>query len=132
MQIEVMNFWILRLGVVALALSTGTSTTRAQEVVPDDAKASRRSATSVAGPTETGFLLPNGWHLTPAGRHIETNDLVLNMLPLSDGRRALASCDGFNEHYLGVFDLSSGTPVLRSEIPKWARVIEQSGAKAQR
>jgi hypothetical protein len=27
------------------------------------------------GPTKDGFLLPNGWHLTPVGRHVEITDL---------------------------------------------------------
>ncbi len=108
MQIDVIKWLSLRLCLGALALSAVATITRAQEVSPDRPNASRKSATSVAGPTDTGFLLPNGWHLTPAGRHIETNDLVLNMIPLSDGRRALATCDGFNEHYLGLFDLTNG------------------------
>jgi hypothetical protein len=60
------------------------------------------------GPTETGFLLPNGWHLTPAGRQIETGDLVLNIRPLADGKRALVTCDGFNEHRLMLVDLDAG------------------------
>ena len=60
------------------------------------------------GPTETGFLLPNGWHLTPAGRQIETGDLVLNIRPLTDGKRALVTCDGFNEHRLMLVDLDAG------------------------
>ena len=34
--------------------------------------------TRTAGPTATGFLLPNGWHLTPAGKHLVTTDLPLN------------------------------------------------------
>ncbi len=97
-----------RLCITAAALSAVVSIAHAQEASPSATKVSPRAATSVAGPTDTGFLLPNGWHLTPAGRHIETNDLVLNMIPLSDGRRALASCDGFNEHYLGLFDLANG------------------------
>ena len=37
------------------------------------------------GPTKDGFLLPNGWHLTPAGKHITTTDLPLNIVPLKDG-----------------------------------------------
>ena len=61
-----------------------------------------------AGPTETGFLLPSGWHLTPAGRHVETNDLLLNILPLQDSRRAIIATSGFNEHNLALVDLQSG------------------------
>lgn len=38
------------------------------------------------GPTETGYLLPNGWHLTPVGKHLVTTDLPLNIVPLKDGK----------------------------------------------
>ena len=31
------------------------------------------------GPTENGFLLPNGWHITPVGQQVETADLPLNI-----------------------------------------------------
>jgi YVTN family beta-propeller protein len=57
------------------------------------------------GPTEKGFLLPNGWHLTPAGQQIETSDLPLNIVPLADGRHVLMACSGFNRHELLVIDL---------------------------
>ena len=107
MQIKMTSLFLRRC-VFALILSAITSVTAAQDSSPASGNDPQRPSTSVAGPTDTGFLLPNGWHLTPAGRHIETSDLVLNMIPLSDGRRALATCDGFNEHYLGVFDLASG------------------------
>src|SRR5262245_53823953 len=61
-----------------------------------------------AGPTETGFLLPNGWHLTPAGKHVETTDLPLNILPLKDGKHAVVTTNGFNQHTLYLIDLTSG------------------------
>ena len=68
---------------------------------------------TIPGPTKDGFLLPNGWHISPAGRQIKMNDLVLNIHCLKDGKHALATCDGFNEHYLGVFDLESGSIVSK-------------------
>lgn len=68
---------------------------------------------TIPGPTKNGFLLPNGWHLTPAGRHVKMNDLVLNIHCLNDGKHAIATCDGFNEHYLGVVDLELGSIVAK-------------------
>ena len=59
------------------------------------------------GPTATGFLLPNGWHLTPAGKHVETADLPLNILPLKDGKHALVATSGFNAHNLYLIDLAA-------------------------
>ncbi len=65
---------------------------------------------TVAGPTETGYLLPNGWHLTPAGRHFITTDLPLNIIPLKDGKHALVATSGYNRHELTLVDLSGSEP----------------------
>src|SRR3954454_21497853 len=60
------------------------------------------------GPTATGFLLPNGWHLTPVGRHVEITDMPLNIRPLKDGKRALVTTNGYNRHDLSLIDLEAG------------------------
>jgi YVTN family beta-propeller protein len=64
-----------------------------------------------AGPTENGFLLPNGWTITPAGRQVTLPDLPLNVIPLPDGRHALAASSGFNRHELALVDLAEGRVV---------------------
>src|SRR5690349_4854175 len=69
------------------------------------------------GPTKDGFLLPNGWHLTPAGRHVEITDLPLNIQPLRDNRHAIVTTNGFNQHNVSLVDLQEGK-VVTSE---WAR-----------
>lgn len=43
------------------------------------------------GSTKDGFLLPNGWHLTPVGKHVEISDLPLNIHPLKGGQYALVT-----------------------------------------
>jgi hypothetical protein len=58
-----------------------------------------------AGPTEKGFLLPNGWTLTPAGKQVTITDLPLNIIPLTDNRHALVATSGFNKHELMLIDL---------------------------
>lgn len=68
------------------------------------------------GPTATEFLLPNGWHLTPAGRHIVTTDLPLNIVPLKDSRHALVGTCGFNPHHLSLIDLTDGRIVSRETV----------------
>src|SRR4051794_15231518 len=65
------------------------------------------------GPTPQGFLLPNGWTITPAGKHVTLTDLPLNILPLADGRRALVATSGYNKHELSLVDLA-GPKVLDS------------------
>ncbi len=58
-----------------------------------------------AGPSDKGFLLPNGWTLTPAGSQVALTDLPLNILPLADNRHALVATSGFNTHNLSLVDL---------------------------
>jgi len=43
----------------------------------DDTKSDTKP--QFAGPTETGFLLSNGWHITPVGKQVQTTDLPLNI-----------------------------------------------------
>ena len=71
---------------------------------------------TTAGPTKTGFLLPNGWHLTPAGKHLVTSDLVLNILPLKDNRQAIVSTCGYNTHQVMVVDLAELKPTSKTSV----------------
>jgi YVTN family beta-propeller protein len=64
-----------------------------------------------AGHTDKGFLLPNGWLLTPAGRHVVLTDLPLNIIPLADNRHALVGTSGYNKHELSLIDLIDGKVV---------------------
>jgi YVTN family beta-propeller protein len=70
--------------------------------------------THTAGPTATGFLLPNGWHLTPVGKHVVTTDLPLNVIPLKDGRHVLVATSGYNTHELSLVDIGSAEPKIVS------------------
>jgi hypothetical protein len=47
------------------------------------------------GQKKDGFLLPNGWMITPAGEQVLLKDLPLNIVPLADGRHALVATSGF-------------------------------------
>jgi YVTN family beta-propeller protein len=69
-----------------------------------------------AGPTYKGFLLPNGWHLSPAGKHVVLTDLPLNIVPLRDGRHALVATSGFNAHELSLVDLAKLEVVTRQTV----------------
>ena len=69
------------------------------------------------GPIEDGYLLPNGWRITPAGTAIPTEDLILNLLPSADGRVVVATHGGYNAHGLVVMDATSGEPVQRIALP---------------
>src|SRR5207249_7859888 len=43
-----------------------------------------QDATRYAGPTDKGFLLPNGWTLSPAGDQVTLTDLPLNIIATPD------------------------------------------------
>jgi YVTN family beta-propeller protein len=95
----------MRLSFLAAALTVGPLVAQDR---PDPAR--------TAGPTASGFLLPNGWHLTPAGKHVVTTDLPLNLIPLKDGKHVLVATSGYNKHDLLLVDVSGTEPkVVSSE-----------------
>ncbi len=55
-------------------------------------------------PIPGGHSLPNGWQITPAGKPINTEDLILNLTASKDGRAVIAQHGGFNPHGLLVID----------------------------
>ncbi len=69
-----------------------------------------------AGPSKGGFLLPNGWTITPAGKQVILSDLPLNILPLADGQHALVATSGFNPHELSLVDLDTARVLDRQEV----------------
>ncbi len=60
-----------------------------------------------AGPTDQGFLLPNGWRLTPAGKQVPLTDLPLNILVDAEGKHALVATGGYNAHELTAIELAT-------------------------
>lgn len=71
-----------------------------------------------AGATESGFLLPNGWKLTPAGEQIILTDLPLNILTSPDGRYAFAATSGYNAHELTAIELATGRKAAVETVPQ--------------
>ena len=69
-----------------------------------------------AGPTREGFLLPNGWVISPAGEQIPVADLPLNLLALPDNRHALVATSGYNAHELSLIDLDRKLVVDRQAV----------------
>lgn len=49
-------------------------------------------------------LLPNGWRIAPAGRHVMIGDLPLNMVMSPDGRFIVVTNNGWTKPTLHVFD----------------------------
>jgi sugar lactone lactonase YvrE len=72
-------------------------------------------------PERPGFapgatLLPNGWKISPAGRHINVGALPLAMVESSDGRYVVVSSNGYVKPALVVVDLR--TFAIRSRLPQ--------------
>ncbi len=68
------------------------------------------------GPTGKGFLLPNGWTITPVGKQVTLSDLLLNIIPLADGMHALVATSGYNKHELSLIDLATQTIIDRKVV----------------
>ncbi len=68
------------------------------------------------GASTKGFVLPNGWTLSPAGEHIALTDLPLNIMPLADNQTALVSTSGYNSHELALVDLNEKSVSDRQKV----------------
>ena len=63
-------------------------------------------------------MLPNGWALTPAGKHIELGDLPLNMASSLDGRWLAVTNNGYGRQSIDLIDTKHETKVSSTTIPK--------------
>jgi YVTN family beta-propeller protein len=63
--------------------------------------------------TPGGFDLANGWHITPAGKAVATEDMVLKLVAAPDGRAVIGSHSGFNPHGVVVIDPKTQEVVQR-------------------
>ena len=59
-------------------------------------------------------LLPNGWRISPAGRHVYVGDLPMSVAPSRDGRFLVISTSGWEKPALVVFDTRSLQVVSRA------------------
>ena len=83
--------------VIAQIVATTTLVTMAQLGVPAEAR---------PGPLGGGVtLLPNGWRIAAAGKHMAIGDLPLNMVLSPDGRYLIVSNSGYVRPTLRVVDL---------------------------
>jgi YVTN family beta-propeller protein len=92
------------LGFTALFLAVITS------VILTRAQSAPLAISSVPGSQTDGTtLLPNGWRLAPAGRHLKVGTLPLNLVLSPDGRYAVVTNNGVNRPSFSVIDIASWT-----------------------
>jgi YVTN family beta-propeller protein len=97
---------------IVLMAAVGIGPLRSQE----SKKAARSD--SFPGQGAEGFLLPNGWRLTPAGQQVPLTDLPLNIIPSPDGKYAFVATSGYNTHQLTAVELATGKKVAASDVPQ--------------
>ena len=96
-----------------LAAALATASVLALPLLAQDAAPAKPRT---AGPVEGGYLLPNGWTITPAGEQVDLPDLPLNILPVGDGGRALVTSNGYNDHDLSLVDLGRREVVAKANV----------------
>ena len=75
-------------------------------------------------------LLPNGWHITPAGTHIPLpGDLPLKMVFSPDGKYLIVNTAGWHDHSVNVIDLATNKVAQSVNVGKnWAGMcLDQVG-----
>jgi YVTN family beta-propeller protein len=72
--------------------------------------------TQLPHPTQDGYALPNGWAITPPGRFVATEDMVLKLITSPDDHLVIASHSGYNPHGLVVADQRSEEALQRIKL----------------
>ena len=62
------------------------------------------------------ILLPNGWKIQPAGKHIPLDDLPLEMIESPDGRFLIVTNNGYSPPILSVIDLKNLAVIDRVKV----------------
>ena len=79
--------------------------------------AQRHDLSCAQAPKSSATTLPNGWHITPAGKPIATlGDLITNLTVSPDGAILVAVNSGYSPHALTVFDTKTQKRIQRIEL----------------
>jgi len=57
--------------------------------------------------TDGTTLLPNGWHIQPAGKHVKVGDMPLNLTQTPDGKYIVVSSDGLAKPAFHVVEIAT-------------------------
>lgn len=72
---------------------------------------------TLPGADGDGRLLHNGWRVTPVGRHIPTNDMLLGGAISPDGKTLAISNCGYNPHRVHLIDLATEKEIAQLATP---------------
>jgi DNA-binding beta-propeller fold protein YncE len=64
-----------------------------------------QNTTAQTTPGSQGYLLSNGWMITPEGKQIETDDMPMSVLVEPKGIFAFVLTAGWNDHGVTVIDI---------------------------
>ena len=90
------------LGVFTLVLLASLSRPATVSSAQASASAGKPAARPMAAPRVT--LLPNGWRISPVGKHINIGDLPMNMVMTPDGDHVIVTNNGYSQPNLVVYD----------------------------
>src|SRR5215470_8970819 len=62
---------------------------------------------TIPGHDGAGILLPDGWRVTPAGRQLESGDMILSAAISPDGQTLAFTNSGYTRHQFHLVDLAS-------------------------
>jgi YVTN family beta-propeller protein len=90
-----------------LYVAAGMAVIAAAGLIADRTAQSRKYSLPNHISTDGKMLLPNGWRITPAGRHIKlAGDLPMKMIVTKDGK-LLVNTAGWHDHDVHVIDIKS-------------------------
>jgi YVTN family beta-propeller protein len=93
---------------------------------------------TVPGRDGAGVLLPDGWRVTPAGRHLESGDMILSAQVSPDGQTLAFTNSGYTRHQFHLVDLATEKEIATFPLerawsglawsPNGRRVLVSAGA----
>jgi DNA-binding beta-propeller fold protein YncE len=108
--------FLRRRGAIGVCLLAGVAAIASGQKRPDVKRPDvKRPDTERPGVERGTTLLPNGWRIAPAGRHMTVGDLPLAMVESADGRFLIVTNNGYSRPSLTVVDLKTFT--VRSRVP---------------
>ena len=86
--------------------------------IPAFSQAAAPAGRTLPGQKPGGMLLPNGWTLTPEGKHLPVSDLPMNMELSKDGRFLLVTTNGNGEQEVDIIDVASQQVIQKIVVKK--------------